>query len=308
MRREDQHLDWVIRADRFEHALTPGGPPHGEASRHRGPTPLELNVHDGIEVGIMLSGRAERHFQDYVIPGIPGDVWLCAMWEPHGRRVTSAMTENVVVMFLPDFLGEEMLGEVPWLSLFAVPASQRPRVITNEMRDTALAIGHELRREVLQKRRGWETAVRLGLLRLLFALSRDWQPPATGGRKRPLTSNLSRIMPVLSAFHAHPEERITLPEAASACGLSRSRFALVFRETMGLSFGQFCLRARLAFVAHRLLTADLSVEDIAEQVGFVDASHLHHAFARLHGCTPGRYRELGRGVGRESVGSARPAP
>ena len=293
---ENVRLDWVIRADRFEHPLTPGGPPHVEATRRTGPTPLQLNVHDGLEVGITLSGEAERHFQDYVIPGLPGDVWLCAMWEPHGRRVTSSVTENVVVIFLPDFLGEEMLGDIPWLSLFAVPAGQRPRVTGGKMRESVLAIGKDLRQEVLTKRRGWETAVRLGLLRLLFALSRDWQPPAPGAMKRATASDLSRIMPVLSAFHAHPERRVTLPEAAAACGLSRSRFALVFHETMGLSFGRFCLRARLAFVAHQLLNTDLAVEDIAEQVGFVDASHLHHAFAKHYGCTPRRYRDLGRGA------------
>jgi AraC-like DNA-binding protein len=34
------------------------------------------------------------------------------------------------------------------------------------------------------------------------------------------------------------------------------------------------------------------VEGIAESLGFVDASHFPHAFVKLYGCTPDRYRGL----------------
>jgi AraC family transcriptional regulator len=65
---------------------------------------------------------------------------------------------------------------------------------------------------------------------------------------------------------------------------------------MGLSFSRFCLRARLAVAAHKLATTDLSTEDIATQMGFVDASHLHRAFARHYHCTPAVYRRRARSL------------
>jgi AraC-like DNA-binding protein len=285
--------EWVMKARRLEHALSPGVP-LAEVTVRPGPEPLGLELHSGLELGLMLSGTAERHFQSYVVPGIPGDVWLCAMWEPHGRRVTSAQEENIVLMFLPDYLGEETLGDLPWLSLFAAPPEQRPRVTTDEMRAEVLSLGEEMKQEILRKRRGWETALRLSVLKLLFTLSRDWRPPDAGRITKLSTTNLSRIMPALTTLHTTVAHRVSLPEAAAACGLSRSRFSLLFHETMGLSFSKFCLRARLAVVAQKLVTTDLSTEDIATQLDFVDASHLHRCFARHYGCTPAVYRRRAR--------------
>ncbi len=238
----------------------------------------------------MLEGTAERHYQDFMVPGEPGDVWLCAMWEPHGRRVVSHHTENVVLQFIPEFLGEERVGDKSWLTLFAVQPRDRPWVSAPDMRDEALSIGRQMRHEIQTKPRSWEYAVRLDLLRLLFTLSRDWDPHAYSGPAARGTA-LTRIMPALSLLRDLRRPRVSLGTAAAACRLSQSRFAVVFREIMGVPFGNFALRARLAYVAHRLLSTDLSVEDIAAEAQFTDASHVHRHFVRHYGQTPGQYRE-----------------
>jgi AraC family transcriptional regulator len=84
--------------------------------------------------------------------------------------------------------------------------------------------------------------------------------------------------------------RLSLGDAAAACGFSVSHFKRVFRQAMGVSFGQFCLHARLALAANHLVTTELPEQLIAEEAGFGDASHLHHSFHKHFGTTPGRYR------------------
>jgi len=59
---------------------------------------------------------------------------------------------------------------------------------------------------------------------------------------------------------------------------------------MGLSYGKFCLRSRLAAAAQALLDTDLPVQAIADRTGFSDGSHLHRSFASHYGCTPTDYR------------------
>jgi len=288
-------LDWVIRARRYEYHLSSDTPLSAGVNLHLRPRPLELDIHDGIELGVLLQGAEERHYQDYVLRCRPGDVWMCAMWEPHGWRITAPNTRNVVSVFLPEFLGEEMVGDIPWLSLLAVPPDQRPTASSPQLRKQVLAIGRELEEEVQKRKPAWVCAARLHLLRLLLTLSRRWKPPAlASGLPALRPHNLSRIMPAVALVHANPDRRVGTKEAAAACGLSRAQFNRIFTQTMRMSFARFCLRARLAFVAHRLLTSDLSTEGIAEEAGFVDASHLHRAFVKDYGCTPGRYREQGR--------------
>ncbi len=283
--------DWALRATWYDYNLSPSSPVYPVVSLHRRATPLRIDLHEGFEAGIILRGKQERHYPQSMLSLTAGDAWLQPMWEPHGWRAAVPGTETVVLVFLPDFLGEEMIGELPWLSLFASPPSDRLWVRDGATRATVLSIGRELAEEISRERRSWLTAVRLGLLRLLLVLSREWEPPATAsGATRVGTSTLSRVMPAISLIQQRKPGTVGMNEAAEACGLSRSRFAGLFRQTMGTSFGQFALRTRLAFAAHRLLTTDMSAETIGREVGFVDGSHFHRTFVKRYGCSPRMYR------------------
>lgn len=283
--------DWVLRATWYDYQLAPEAPIYPLVSTHPRPTPLRIDLHEGIEAGVVLAGRQERHYPEWTVDLTVGDVWLQPMWEPHGWRAAAPDTESLILIFLPDFLAEEKLGDVPWLSLFAAPVQLRPWVRDRNLRSATLSIGREIAEEIARKERGWLTAIRLGLLRLLFAMSRHWSPPAESlDVSRVSTGNLSRIMAAIALIQERRPGTASVQEAAAACGLSRSRFATLFRQTMGTSFGQFSLRARLGYAAHRLLTTDLTVETIAQRAGFVDASHFHRTFVRHYGRTPSQYR------------------
>jgi len=289
-------IDWMMRAVRYDEGLSPATPVYCHLGRHPEQTPLEIDVHEGLEVGFQLTGEEERQFQDFVTRCRPGDVWLCAMWEPHGWRVTAPATSNAVLIFLPEFLGDEMLGDIHWLDLFALPPRQRPWIASQQMRQQMLTLACDLREEIKERRRGWLPTVRVLLLRALLLLNRDREPPPPSQRlaKPASTHLLSSVMPAVNLVHLHPDRRISTDEAARACGLSRAQFNRVFRRAMAMSFGAFCLRARLALAAHLLLTTRLPIEDISGRAGFADGSHLHATFPRHYGDTPGRYRERAR--------------
>jgi len=306
-RREADESDagWAVEVKNPDYHLTPAAPLWAATHWHTYAGPPAISIHAGIEVGIVLAGREEIQLEGCVIRGDPGDVWLCAMSEPHTYRVVVPDTTNLVMIFVPSFLGEEMLGDKPWLTLFASPPVERPQVTTLELRQTVMAIGRELQREIDSKEDGWDCAVRLDLLRLLFYLSRGWNYQSStkeGGSA--YTGNLGRIMPALALLHERIPQPVSRAEAARACGLGRSRFTMLFRETMGVSFRTFRRRARIAFAANMLLTTDLCTENIAEVAGFADASHLHRSFVQEYGCTPGQYREQGQAASAGRVRSS----
>jgi len=283
--------EWLWRATWHEYPLTPESPIYPSVRTHPRPTELRIDLHEGIEVGLILRGRQERHYPDWMVDLAPGDVWLQPMWEPHGWRVVAPDTETVVLVFLPEFLGEEKLGGTSWLSPFAAPPRQRPWIGDQRMRKLALAIGRDMAEEISREESGWLTALRLGTLQLLFRMCRTWQPPTEiVDTSRATMTGLSRIMPAIALVQQRRPGSVSVAEAAAACQLSRSRFGTIFRETMGASFGQFSLRARVGYAAHCLLTTNLSVESIAHRAGFVDASHFHRYFVKFYGRTPREYR------------------
>ena len=277
-----------------EYQLTPAKPFQGGAVEHR-PGHLGFDMHQAFELGVLLSGYEERHLEDVVNLVKPGDMWLCAAWEPHGWLPQEPGTRELVLQFLPEFIGEEVFDGLSWLILFAMPAEHRSLVGTKERREEILAIAHELHREMVERQQGWLDFVRLGILRLLLLFKRDRQSVAQVGRTYALRQgNLEKIMPAVRLVHSDPTQRLSVARAAASCGLSVSQFARLFRTLMGLSFSKFCARSRLAYVAHLLLTTHLPVEAIADTAGFANASHLHHAFVRVYRVTPARYRTSGQ--------------
>ena len=278
-------------AIRYESRLSETLPFYAESRVHAERTPWTFDVHEGMEVGLLLEGELERVFQDHAQRCLPGDVWLAAIWEVHGYRIVSPHTRTLTFQFLPQFLGDEMLGDTPWFSLFAAPPTQRPRVADDLVRGQLLAIGEELQHEVATRGKGWAEAVRIGLLRMLLLLSREWSPESHGALGKTRSRQLLRLAPALTLVHTRLGQRTSVLEGAGACNLSIRQFSRAFRETMGASFGEFCLRARLAAAAGRLLDSKDSLHAIAAHTGFNDGSHLHRSFRKRYGCTPGAYRK-----------------
>ena len=257
-----------------------------------------IHVHRGFEFGVLLRGDVEILFDRTVVPCAPGDVWFSNVFEPHGLRVVKAPVNHVVWVFLPDFIGQEMLGELPWPTLFAVAPEDRPRIDSPELRARLLMLTRLLRREIEERPRGWEHAARFGLLYLLLELSRVWPGSDRAERAGRISlSAMTRLMPALSLTHSLPWRKVSVIEAAGSCGLSRSHFQGLFRTAMGLSFGSFALRARLSFVAYRVTSTDRPIAAIASEAGFVDGSHLDRRFASHFGCTPREYRRRARRLG-----------
>jgi len=284
-------VDWILRATRPDYELSSDSPIFAMVSRHAQPTSLRIDIHAGIEVGIMLRGRQHRQYPGWTTDLRAGDVWLQPMWEPHAWRAAVPNTHSVVLVFLPNFLGEERVADQSWLSLFAAPPERRPRVTDKQTQASALAIARELVREIEGRDRGWLTALRIGILRILFLVGRHWSAPSDSHDiSRVNASNLPRLMPAISLIQESSTATCRLEDAAAACGMSRSRFVMLFRETMGTTFARFALRARLGFAAHRLITTSLPIEAIATQAGFVDASHFHRMFVKHYRRTPRQYR------------------
>jgi transcriptional regulator GlxA family with amidase domain len=102
-------------------------------------------------------------------------------------------------------------------------------------------------------------------------------------------------MPAVGLATSNPDRRVSVEAAANVCSLSVSQFCLLFRNTMGLSFGAFARRARLTRATELLRHTDLSVESVAQATGFVDGSHIHRVFRSEYACTPGEYRARSRG-------------
>lgn len=97
----------------------------------------------------------------------------------------------------------------------------------------------------------------------------------------------------ISAMHDDPAHRWTLQELAEHVGMSRSIFALRFKEMVGKTPMEYLSRWRMLLAADRLENSGDPVSVIALSLGYESESAFSTAFKRVMGCSPRQYGRSG---------------
>jgi AraC-like DNA-binding protein len=99
-----------------------------------------------------------------------------------------------------------------------------------------------------------------------------------------------QIGAVLKAMHERVEHPWTVRALATQAGMSRSAFALRFKELIGQAPLEYLTQRRM-HEAGRLLREDTrKLFEVATAVGYDSGGAFHKAFKRVLGMTPGEYR------------------
>ena len=98
----------------------------------------------------------------------------------------------------------------------------------------------------------------------------------------------------ITAMHADPAHRWTLQELAERAGMSRSTFALRFKETVGDSPLEYLTRWRMLLAGDRLVRSGDAVSAIALSLGYESESAFSTAFKRVMGRSPRHYSRDGQ--------------
>lgn len=94
-----------------------------------------------------------------------------------------------------------------------------------------------------------------------------------------------RLSKVIKAIHDKPEEAWTVESLASLAALSRSKFAALFKETVGQPPNNYITDLRIS-KAQNLLRKGKSINLIANEVGYEHGSALARVFKKSIGISP----------------------
>ena len=99
-----------------------------------------------------------------------------------------------------------------------------------------------------------------------------------------------RMRAAITAMHGDPAHRWTLGELAAEAGMSRSSFALRFRQTVGAPPMHYLARWRMMLAGNRLRNSDDPVSVIAASLGYESESAFSTTFKRLMHRPPRQWR------------------
>lgn len=99
-----------------------------------------------------------------------------------------------------------------------------------------------------------------------------------------------QVSRALLSMHGQPDHAWTVEGLAEVAGLSRAAFARRFAETVGEPPLAYLTLWRMHLAARLLHRKDITVYQVAHQVGYTSEASFSRAFKRQHGVAPQQYR------------------
>jgi AraC-like DNA-binding protein len=132
---------------------------------------------------------------------------------------------------------------------------------------------------------------------LLLQLLR--QPRDTGrmSRPSPVTEKDRRdtLDQALQVVSRQKGTRLTVPQLAAAVNVSTSQLTVLFQRYLGIPPAKYITRVRLEESKILLSRRQMSVAEVAEQLGYTSIQHFSKQFRQWNGCSPTAYLHCCKG-------------
>jgi AraC-like DNA-binding protein len=95
----------------------------------------------------------------------------------------------------------------------------------------------------------------------------------------------------LEYIENHLGDNLTNEQLADIAHMSESHFSHRFKELLHQTPARYVLDRRIASAAQKLIFTDISIDQIASNIGFTNRFHFSRNFKTIMGITPAAYRK-----------------
>lgn len=251
---------------------------------------FQADIHYALQISLVLYGEVEMIFDDCRKTYRAGDIFFTTCWEPHAYKLSAEKTFLMSVNLNIETLGQcAPFSNCDFMLPFVTAASGRVSPTDEKERRFIWETGRKIFHYYAKKPKNFHYHAWLLIHQLLLhnldLITEEQQEQSYNQQ------DFKRVKAAVDIIRKTQGKTPSLEEAAAVCNLSVSRFSAIFRRSIGISYGQFALHARLSKVAEELLYSNYSLNELAERWGFFDASSLSHAFYKVFNCRPGAFKK-----------------
>ena len=267
--------DLVIAYDRYP----PGEIPKISVKQHC--LGIYTDMSSSVQTQRAIDGylRQEQNIQgDFVI--VPANTSHQVAWNESGSAIVIAIDPTVFAQTIYEVVDPDKIELLPQ---FATPD---PFVY-----QIGIALKSALVKHSTSSRLYADTLVNTLILHLLEHYS-----TCRPNLSEFLTGKLPqyKLQQIIDYIYAYLDRDLSLKELGTVVQMSPNYFSQLFKATTGITPHQYVIRCRIERAKDLLQQGKLSIAEIANQVGFVDQSHLHRHFKRLVGVTPKTFSQYNK--------------
>lgn len=151
-------------------------------------------------------------------------------------------------------------------------------------------IMREIETECLSRQPDSDQLLQLKYQELLIKLARSCSDSPTTMHIKPATEHLFKE--IRKAMFSRLGHNWTTAELADLAQLSPSRFHAIYRALFQISPIDDLIRAKIEAANFRLCDTDLSINALAEELGYQNVTHFCRQYKQQTGITPSQYRQM----------------
>lgn len=254
--------------------------------------------HDFLEFSYVVDGRGSESINDMRHQMLPGTFTFVLPYQVHELFTEPGSTLVLYnCMFSMDLLMEpgQEEGLLDFIDRNTLPSfaqldgqdNERMRLLIEDMFNEYQ--GQEpWRRSMLQ--------VKLKEILICFDRYRRKSAPTHTVSTHASKTNAS-VWPIIHYIHSHYQDDLALSDLAARFSMSVSRISEVIKQTTGQTFVHFLHDLRLRHACSLLVSTDMSVAEIALEVGYGSYKTFSRIFRETKGVVPKDYRKTKLGIG-----------
>lgn len=250
--------------------------------------------HDFLEFSYVVDGTGYETINETKHAMLPGTFTFVQPYQVH-EIFTSPGSQLKLYncMFSMDLLMESSAGE--GLLRFIDPAGAAPYVqLSGAENDRMKWLVEDMYREYAENQPWRQTMLQLRLKEILVLFDRVRRRTGSNAGEPAHDARLSegRKWPVIHYIHQHYQDDLALSDLAGRFSLSVSRISEVIKETTGQTYVQFLRDLRIRHACGLLASTEMSVAEIAMEVGYGSYKTFSRVFRESKGLAPKDYRRI----------------
>ncbi len=244
-----------------------------------------------FEMVFILEGTGVQIINQNKLPYAPNKLFLIFPEDSHGFEVQET-TKFFFIRFNDSYLrtqGKEWIKKMEFI--FHVH-NHLPGCILKNVTDKPLirSLVEALNREVINNNANHDEVITQLINTIITVAARNItlqdSVPASGP-----SSNTSMSLVTYVQEHIYQPENLKAEKIAAHFNISPTYISEYFRKHSGENLQQYIINYKLKLMETRLLYTDMRINEIADEFGFTDESHLNRIFKKYKDLSPTAFRK-----------------